>query len=105
MHGVAIQARFACLQRAKDAKLEELNHLRQHDIECKKLKHRLELDLKREKVKNFSLHEIHGTRSRTKAFGARIISRSWTDAHDLLNIQIGACGRRRPRTAASQGSV
>ena len=39
-----------CMQRAKDAKLENLNHLRQHDIECKKLKHRLDLDLKREKV-------------------------------------------------------
>ncbi len=38
-------------QREKDQKLEGLNHLRNHDIACKKLKHRLDLDLKRDKAR------------------------------------------------------
>ena len=37
-------------QREKDQKLEELNHLRNHEIACTKLKHQLDLELKRDKV-------------------------------------------------------
>jgi hypothetical protein len=38
------------MQRAKDTKLQQLNNIRQHDMQCKKLKHQLDLELKRGKV-------------------------------------------------------
>ena len=38
------------VQRTKDIKLEELNAVREHEIACRKLKHHLELGIKRDKV-------------------------------------------------------
>lgn len=38
------------VQRTKDMKLEELNAVREHENACRKLKHRLELGVKRDKV-------------------------------------------------------
>ena len=39
-----------CAQKTKDMKVEELNVVREHKNACRKLKHRLELGLKRDKV-------------------------------------------------------
>ncbi len=39
------------VQRTKNLKLEELNAVREHENACRKLKHRLELGVKREKVR------------------------------------------------------
>ena len=41
----------SAVQREKDQKLDELNHVRSHDMACRKLKHRLDLDLKRDKAR------------------------------------------------------
>ena len=43
-------SRGAALQRSKDLKLEELTMVREHENACHKLKHQLELGLKRDKV-------------------------------------------------------
>ncbi|KAK9909851.1 hypothetical protein WJX75_008397 [Coccomyxa subellipsoidea] len=47
-------------QREKDQKLEELNHLRNHEIACTKLKHQLDLELKRDKVEAMRRRDLYG---------------------------------------------
>ena len=46
-----IESFLCCAQRTKDIKVEELNVVREHENACRKLKHRLELGLKRDKVR------------------------------------------------------
>ena len=41
---------FNPAQRTKDMKVEELHVVREHESACRKLKHRLDLGLKRDKV-------------------------------------------------------
>ncbi len=48
------------MQREKDQKLDELNHVRSHDMACRKLKHRLDLDLKRDKARPLLFNSLSG---------------------------------------------
>jgi hypothetical protein len=95
-----------CGQREKDQKLEELNHLRNHEIACTKLKHQLDLELKRDKVSDScrrSAAEFKRSRSSWVFLVGSAEHRAsiWMQTHMfdfimLLQIISDACSRSCP---------